>query len=328
MSTYIGTDLDGDQPASAMISKHGSVSKARMLADGGLLYHVGYLCVCMLGLVWDLLPLDTTSYGVFWYCLLLVDVVFYNPTLWNVIQSVTRNGRSMLLTSVFAMILIYMFSIIGFMLFRDDFTVEVDLVEGEDGVREPACSTLLMCILTTLNHGLRNGGGIGDVLRRVAKDERLFSTRVVYDLAFFFLMIVIVLNLILGIIIDTFADLRKEKEEHDALLRNTCFICGLERTAFDARGESFEKHCNSDHFLWSYVNFIVLLRVRIRLEPVFSSLSPTPHIVHSVARLRSASAHSTHPCWLPDCLAAWPVSAWSYLCLGLADQRPNRIYRP
>jgi hypothetical protein len=31
---------------------------------------------------------------------------------------------------------------------------------------ERACDTLFMCIVTTLNKGLRNGGGIGDVLRQ------------------------------------------------------------------------------------------------------------------------------------------------------------------
>jgi hypothetical protein len=35
----------------------------------------------------------------------------------------------------------------------------------EDGV-ERSCETLIMCIITTLNNGLRNGGGIGDVLRK------------------------------------------------------------------------------------------------------------------------------------------------------------------
>jgi inositol 1,4,5-triphosphate receptor type 1 len=38
--------------------------------------------------------------------------------------------------------------------------------EGSGSVKERACDTLLMCIVTTLNQGLRNGGGIGDVLRR------------------------------------------------------------------------------------------------------------------------------------------------------------------
>ena len=32
--------------------------------------------------------------------------------------------------------------------------------------RERACDTLIMCIVTTLNKGLRSGGGIGDVLRK------------------------------------------------------------------------------------------------------------------------------------------------------------------
>lgn len=35
--------------------------------------------------------------------------------------------------------------------------------------RENVCDTLLMCIVTTLNQGLRNGGGIGDVLRAPSK---------------------------------------------------------------------------------------------------------------------------------------------------------------
>lgn len=31
--------------------------------------------------------------------------------------------------------------------------------------KERACDSLVMCIVTTLNQGLRNGGGIGDILR-------------------------------------------------------------------------------------------------------------------------------------------------------------------
>lgn len=31
--------------------------------------------------------------------------------------------------------------------------------------KERSCDSLVMCIVTTLNQGLRNGGGIGDILR-------------------------------------------------------------------------------------------------------------------------------------------------------------------
>lgn len=37
-------------------------------------------------------------------------------------------------------------------------------IQGGDR-KERACDSLVMCILTTLNQGLRNGGGIGDILR-------------------------------------------------------------------------------------------------------------------------------------------------------------------
>lgn len=48
----------------------------------------------------------------------------------------------------------------------------------------------------------------------------------VYDLLFYFIVIIIVLNLIFGVIIDTFADLRSEKQQKEEILKNTCFICG------------------------------------------------------------------------------------------------------
>lgn len=56
--------------------------------------------------------------------------------------------------------------------------------------------------------------------------ESLFPARVIYDLLFFFIVIIIVLNLIFGVIIDTFADLRSEKQKKEEILKTTCFICG------------------------------------------------------------------------------------------------------
>lgn len=46
--------------------------------------------------------------------------------MFNVIKSVTRNGRSILLTALLALILVYLFSIVGFLFLKDDFILEVD----------------------------------------------------------------------------------------------------------------------------------------------------------------------------------------------------------
>ncbi|KAM4748677.1 LOW QUALITY PROTEIN: inositol 1,4,5-trisphosphate-gated calcium channel ITPR2 [Rhinophrynus dorsalis] len=231
---------------------------------------------------------------------LLFDLVYREETLLNVIKSVTRNGRSIILTAVLALILVYLFSIIGFLFLKDDFIMEVDRIKdrtpdmGHSEVRtssltammstchkencsttisvtdddpeadgiERACDTLLMCIVTVLNQGLRNGGGVGDVLRKPSKDEPLFAARVVYDLLFYFIVIIIVLNLIFGVIIDTFADLRSEKQKKEEILKTTCFICGLERDKFDNKTVSFEEHIMSEHCMWHYLYFIVLVKVK------------------------------------------------------------------
>ena len=91
---------------------------------------------------------------------------------------------------------------------------------------ENVCTSLIMCILTTLKSGFKNDGGIGDSLRVPSIDEPIYMFRILYDLAFFFIVVVLILNLILGIIIDTFVDLRTTKRNRKALLLNTCFICG------------------------------------------------------------------------------------------------------
>jgi hypothetical protein len=70
--------------------------------------------------------------------------------------------------------------------------------------------------MSTLNYGLRMGGGIGDVLAWVSyttKDQ--YYLRFIFDLGFFLIVVIILLNIIFGIIIDTFAQLRDDKRAID-----------------------------------------------------------------------------------------------------------------
>ncbi|GMT25198.1 hypothetical protein PFISCL1PPCAC_16495, partial [Pristionchus fissidentatus] len=185
------------------------------IVDTDFYYHSAYLVCCVLGI----------TVHPFLYALLLYDIVASDETLRSVISSVTRNWQSIILTALLALFLVYQFSIIGFVFFQKDFRLEVDRLDGGEpltissgGGEEPptcslpggdcpvgetalifvlseeddkvfACNSLRMCIVTTLNWGLRNGGGIGDVLRNVGPDEPLFHFRVLYDLAFYVVLI-------------------------------------------------------------------------------------------------------------------------------------------
>lgn len=48
--------------------------------------------------------------------------------------------------------------------------IELIAEEMEEENKEHTCETLLMCIVTVLSHGLRSGGGVGDVLRKPSKE--------------------------------------------------------------------------------------------------------------------------------------------------------------
>jgi inositol 1,4,5-triphosphate receptor type 1 len=101
---------------------------------------------------------------------------------------------------------------------------------------------------------------------------------------FFFVVIIIVLNLIFGVIIDTFADLRSEKQQKEEILKNTCFICGLDRSAFDNRVTSFEDHVKKEHNMWHYLYFIVLVRVKDSTE--FTGPESYVHAMVKVSPIR------------------------------------------
>ena len=55
--------------------------------------------------------------------------MYREETLINVINSVTKNGRSIVLTAVLAVILIYLFSILGYIFFQEDFLMEIDPIK-------------------------------------------------------------------------------------------------------------------------------------------------------------------------------------------------------
>ena len=124
--------------------------------------------------------------------------------------------------------------------------------------------------MNTLNLGLRNGGGIGDVITYQPyhpNDVDLFFWRTIFDMSFFIIMIILLLNLIFGMIIDSFGELRDQKASNDEDQKNVCFICGIERSEFE-RHTNYEEHVANDHNPWAYVYYIVYLLDRYKREKV------------------------------------------------------------
>jgi hypothetical protein len=95
--------------------------------------------------------------------------------------------------------------------------------------------------------------------------------RVVYDLSFFVIVGVLLFNLVTGLIIDTFSELRAESDGRETQLSTVCFICGITRERLEdmpmgPSGErhDFDEHCEEDHRWEEYVYFHCYL---VRKDP-------------------------------------------------------------
>ena len=73
---------------------------------------------------------------------------------------------------------------------------------------------------------------------------------VIYQILFWFIVITIMLNVVFGIILDAFAELRGNDQARKEDMENVCFICGLGRFTFDTQGNGFDKHIEEEHNMW------------------------------------------------------------------------------
>jgi len=76
-----------------------------------------------------------------------------------------------------------------------------------------------------------------------------YYARLIYDLSFKCVVKISILNIIFGIIVDTFATLREEKNNIQHDFENNCYVCGVEKTDFDRFGLGFKNHIKDDHYL-------------------------------------------------------------------------------
>ena len=97
-------------------------------------------------------------------------------------------------------------------------------------------------------------------------DAAGLTSRFWVDLFFYLIVLIILMNIVFGIIIDTFSELRETRKERETDTNEFCFVCGLDKLAFGKGngGPGFEVHIRQEHCLWSYLMFIIALELQNR----------------------------------------------------------------
>ncbi len=110
------------------------------------------------------------------------------------------------------------------------------------------------------NFGIRSGGGIGDVTgMRPYSYSIWFWFKWITDMIFYITVILLVMNMINGIIISTFSQIREEGENRKNDMENVCFICARKREKFEKEKKKFEDHVNLEHSQENYMKFLIAL---------------------------------------------------------------------
>lgn len=78
------------------------------------------------------------------------------------------------------------------------------------------------------------------------------------------------LNIINGIIVDTFQELREKNNLREDKLFNECYICSIYRSKFEIRGISYNEHVNKTHNVINY--YLYLFKVHLTDEQDLNSL--------------------------------------------------------
>ena len=189
--------------------------------------------------------------------LLLSDIAIQSDAIMQVFKAISTNWKQFLWTLFLLMNIALFYTFVSFYTLQPVF-------QSPEG--EPYCQYAFGCFLNILDLGLRMGGGIGDAILYPAytgDNSGYFFGKVVFDLTFFVIMIVILLNLIFGMIIDAFGDLRDKRKENEEDQKNICFVCGIDRAEFE-RHISFDHHVLKEHFHWDYVFAIVYIKDKFK----------------------------------------------------------------
>ena len=213
----------------------------------------------IVGIIWNIAfssAAVSSKKNIYLFSIQLLIVINISTTLQNITRAVYLKYQQLLVSIVFLIISIYIFSVLAFYFLSKDYIHELE------GNLENTCGSLMYCFLTHMNFGLRTDGGIGEFISKVSflDEPAYFIGMFFFQLFFFIIIILIILAIIGGTIIDIFAELLEKEQKDKNDMNNVCFICNGERNSIEKKGENFQEHVTKVHNIWTYVDYLIGLR--------------------------------------------------------------------
>eukprot|EP00466_Bigelowiella_natans_P003018 jgi/Bigna1/70738/fgenesh1_pg.13_\ len=176
-----------------------------------------------------------------WNAFHLVDIITYSSHLKDILLVTNRHYLRLLATVFMGLIFVYGFAVIIFVFFSDQIVYNVD----DDLVF--MCDTLWGCVQRAVDLGFRN--------TPVFTRDPVPVITPLFNLIYFLTINTILVSIITGIIIDTFAEMRETRDQVLEEVTTKCVICRKGHHAFDQsrNHKGFIHHITVEHSIWAYV---------------------------------------------------------------------------
>lgn len=212
-------------------------------------YHLAFVGLSIAGILYT--PLV--------YVACMADIMRVSPTMRYIGRSLTKNLDQVMVTVVFMLLLLYLFAAIGFNNnYSYDFEGHVscrDNFDPESDDEQSCGGDFFTWLRLHVDYGVINPMVWNDVEGPISS-----ASGTVFGFVYYFFINLVITAIVSGIIIDTFAEMRVNRQAVAEDLRTSCFVCNIDREDFEQYGVRFDTHIRDDHNMWKYVWLMVHLR--------------------------------------------------------------------
>lgn len=184
----------------------------------------------------------------------LFTVIRFFKVMQRIIESFGSRFRQLISMICFLAIFILFYSNIGFFIYNDEFRSVDEELKLDLGQK------LIQTFMLHFDFGQRSGGGVGDKLEEVKYGDDKYFSRFRYDMIYFIVVKLLILNMINGIVVSSFSDMRETDDKKEEDQENRCFICSISKKEFEKEEVDFKHHIKELHNIRDYFNFFIYLR--------------------------------------------------------------------
>ncbi|GMI00699.1 hypothetical protein TrST_g8820 [Triparma strigata] len=222
----------------------------------------------------------------FWFTFTLLDCLNMSELLAATIKSVTQPISQLAQTFALFIVVICCYTAIAFFLFGNS-----QFVLDDDDDADQACTTLIECFLFSLYVGLREGDMDAVLADADVADPTVWRNRMLYDITFFVVLGVLLFDVVTGVILDTFGELREEVNDRADKMENETYISGITREKIEeleGNAVDFTQVNQQQQDKWNYLYFLIYLN------------NKEPSEMNGAESYVSKAVADEDTCWLPQ----------------------------